>query len=66
MLKLFQHFGAHCGHHLQSEYEVGEARKLGIKGRAVGGEHCVPSGVEPHGLEGLEEMSGCHFMLSFD
>lgn len=41
MLKIFQHCGVHCGHHLQSEYEVQEASQLGIRGRVVVVEHCV-------------------------
>lgn len=41
VLKLFQHCGVHCGHHLQSDCEVWEASQLGIRGRVVVVEHCV-------------------------
>lgn len=65
VLKLFQHCGVHCGHHLQSECEVWEASQLGIRVGLWLWSIVLPSGMEPHGLEDLEEKSGCHFFAEF-
>jgi hypothetical protein len=64
-VEVFQHCGVHCVLRLKNEYKVGEASQLGIRIGLWLWSIVLPSGMEPHGLEDLE-MSGRHFLLSFN